>query len=104
VAVSLSTAAVLWLLQQEGKVSSSGPVVTEVKPTDFNFDGLAKLGWIAVALVAIVVVYLIVSKAIDGERNVELAWKITEKVSGKLVIKRVEVGHAIARTTRKKTA
>jgi hypothetical protein len=29
------------------------------------------------------------NNAIDGDRNAELAWKITEKASGKLAIKKV---------------
>lgn len=48
------------------------------------------LGWIAVAIVAIVLVYRVVIKAMQGERDVEISWKITEKVSGKLVITKVQ--------------
>jgi hypothetical protein len=48
------------------------------------------LGWIAVAMVAIVLVYRVVIKAMQGERDVEISWKITEKVSGKLVITKVQ--------------
>jgi hypothetical protein len=52
-------------------------------------DGIVRLAWVAVALALIVAIYRLVTKAIDGDRNVELAWKITEKASGKLVIKKV---------------
>jgi hypothetical protein len=44
--------------------------------------------WIIVALAAILAVYLLASKAIDADRNVEFAWKVTEKVSGRVVFKK----------------
>jgi hypothetical protein len=93
-----------FLLFKAWVAPTGGVPVPEAQPPSLNFDGLAKLGWIAVALVAIVAVYRVVTKAIEGERYVELAWKITEKFSARLVIKRVEIGRATVRTNRKKTA
>ena len=64
-------------------VSTPNPLPTE--PLNY-----VALGWIAVAIVAIVLVYRVVIKAMQGERDVEISWKITEKVSGRLVITKVQ--------------
>ena len=73
-------------------------------PAPALVDDLAKLGWILVALAAIGAIYRLISKSIDGDRNVEFAWKITQKVSGRLVIKKVETGRAAVRAPRGRLA
>jgi hypothetical protein len=47
------------------------------------------LGWSAVAALVTLLVYRIVIKAMEGDRDVEISLKITEKVAGKLVITKV---------------
>ena len=42
--------------------------------------------WPVVTLVSIIALFLIAWKAIAGGRNVEITWKVTEKVQGKVVI------------------
>jgi hypothetical protein len=48
------------------------------------------LGWIAVAIIAMLLVYQIIMRAMQGERNVEISWKVTEKISGRIVITKVQ--------------
>jgi hypothetical protein len=45
--------------------------------------------WPAVAIVAILALFLIARQAIAGGRNVDISWKVTEKVSGRVVITKV---------------
>ena len=52
-------------------------------------DTLHALAWPAVAIVAIISLYFVVRQAISGGRNVEISWKVTEKVSGRVVITKV---------------
>jgi hypothetical protein len=42
-----------------------------------------------VSITAIIVVFLIARQAVAGGQNVEISWKVTEKVSGRVVITRV---------------
>ena len=60
---------------------------------------LAALAWPAVAVIAILALYLIARQAIAANRNVEITWKVTEKVAGRLVISKVR-----ADTARKRAA
>ena len=94
----LAGALFLWFLPAS---TPTAPAPILLPPRGLDFNGVAKVGWIIVALVAIIAAYRIVTKAIEGDRNVDLAWKITEKVSGRLVIKRVEVGRVTVRPNRK---
>lgn len=48
------------------------------------------LAWAGVAVVAIVALYLIARQAIAGGQNVEISWKVTSKVKGKVIISRVQ--------------
>jgi hypothetical protein len=57
-----------------------------------------------VAIVAIVLVYRVVIKAMQGERDVEISWKITEKVSGKLVITKVQTTKKVSTRRKPKAA
>jgi hypothetical protein len=50
---------------------------------------LQSLAWPAVAIAAILALFLIARQAIAGGRNVEISWKVTEKVSGRVVITKV---------------
>lgn len=50
---------------------------------------LQTVAWPLVAIVAIVALSLIAWKAISSGRNVTIVWKVTEKVSGKVVITKV---------------
>jgi hypothetical protein len=45
--------------------------------------------WPAVSIVAILALFLIARQAIAGGRNVDISWKVTEKVSGRVVITKV---------------
>ncbi len=44
------------------------------------------LAWAAMTAAAIVALYLIARQAISSGSNVEIHWKVTEKVTGRLVI------------------
>jgi len=56
-------------------------------PTDWTI--LPSLLWPLVAIIAIVAVTLIAWKAISSGSNVTIQWKVTEKVSGRVVITKV---------------
>ena len=58
---------------------------------------LQALAWPAVAIVAIIALFLIARQAIAGDRNVEIAWKVTEKVTGRVVITKVKTAVPKAR-------
>jgi hypothetical protein len=62
-----------------------------VLPTPRNdfWANLPSLIWPPVAIVAIVALFLIARQAISTGRNVEISWKVTEKVSGRVVITKV---------------
>jgi hypothetical protein len=45
--------------------------------------------WPAVSIIAITALFFIARQAIAGGRNVEISWKVTEKVSGRVVITKV---------------
>ena len=45
--------------------------------------------WPAVSIVAILALFFIARQAIAGGRNVEISWKVSEKVSGRVVITKV---------------
>jgi len=45
--------------------------------------------WPAVSIVAILALFLVARQAIAGGRNVEISWKVSEKVSGRVVITKV---------------
>ncbi len=49
----------------------------------------ASLAWPAVAIVALVTMFLLARQAIAGGSDVKVEWKVTEKVSGRLVITKV---------------
>ncbi len=49
----------------------------------------ATLAWPAVTVALIVALYLIARQAIASGRDVQIAWQITEKVGGRVVITRV---------------
>ncbi len=51
---------------------------------------LQSLAWPAVAIAAILALFLVARQAIAGGRNVELSWQVTEKVSGRVVITKVQ--------------
>jgi hypothetical protein len=61
---------------------------------------IVALAWPAVAIAAIVALAIIAWKAITHGQNVEFEWKVTNKVTGRLVITKVEV----KRQTRRKVA
>ena len=52
----------------------------------FPGEVLLGLAWPLVGLVAIVLMFVLAFKAISMGSNVKLEWKITEKVSGRVVI------------------
>jgi hypothetical protein len=81
------------LLERRGEISASPPPPQGLKSVDF-----VGLAWAGVAFAAIVAIYKLASKALESDRNVEMAWKVTSKVSGRLVMKKVPV--AITRPRR----
>jgi hypothetical protein len=100
--VLLVASASYWSIQQVHQTSagSSSPVITgggtgvvKVEPSSVPsndvYSGLQALAWPAVSIVAIVALFLIARQAIAGGRNVEISWKVTEKVSGRVVITKV---------------
>jgi hypothetical protein len=66
-------------------------------PTEHHID-VVSLAWVGVAALSVILIYFAVSRAIAGDRNVELTWKVTSHVSGRLLIKKVPVS-----TTRRQT-
>ncbi|HVY15644.1 MAG TPA: hypothetical protein VHB27_10460 [Rhodopila sp.] len=67
----------------------AAPAREKPRPTEPSLS-LLSLAWPVVAIIAIVALFLIARQAIAGGRNVEIAWKVTEKVSGRLVITKVQ--------------
>jgi len=55
--------------------------------------------WPAVTVISILALFLIAWKAIGGGRNVEITWKVTEKVQGKVVISKVQARRSRQRAT-----
>jgi hypothetical protein len=58
-------------------------------PTSDFWANLPSLLWPAVAIVAIVALFLIARQAISTGSNVTIQWKVTEKVTGRVVITKV---------------
>ena len=56
------------------------------EPTSNVSTVLQTLAWPLVTIVAIVVLFLIARQAVSSGRNVAITWKVTERVSGRLVI------------------
>jgi hypothetical protein len=50
---------------------------------------LGDLAWAGVAVVLIAALYLIVRQALASGRDVDIAWQVTEKVGGRVVITKV---------------
>jgi len=90
-AVLMLAGLALVLLQHRGSPLPPPHVAAGPVAPGWSFDGVVQIGWVVVALVAVIAIYRLIGKAIDGDRNVELAWKITEKASGRLVIKKVPI-------------
>ena len=65
---------------------SIGPVTSAPPPSDYTLTLVQTLVWPMVTIVSIIALFLIAWKAIVGGRNVEITWKVTEKVQGKVVI------------------
>jgi hypothetical protein len=59
-------------------------------PAFGNVEMIQAIAWPAVAIIAIMALALIARQAIATGRNVEFSWKVTEKVSGRLVITKVK--------------
>jgi hypothetical protein len=69
----------------EGHVPAEGPVAVGAEgPSEW-----APFLWPAVSVVAILALFLTARQAIAGGRNVEISWRVTEKVSGRMVITKV---------------
>ena len=71
-----------------GPGTSGTPIIRGTsKPADDSTLTLVQtLVWPVVTIVSIIALFLIAWKAIAGGRNVEITWKVTEKVQGKVVI------------------
>jgi hypothetical protein len=55
------------------------------------------LVWPAVLLAAIIALFLIAWRAIGGGHNVEISWKVTEKITGRVVITKVQTARRAPR-------
>jgi hypothetical protein len=55
-------------------------------PDNYTLTLVQTLVWPVVTIISIIALSLIAWKAIVGGRNVEITWKVTEKVQGKVVI------------------
>ena len=66
----------------------SGPATPPTPESSFwaNFPSLL---WPLVSIVAIIALFLIAQQAISSGSNVTISWKVTEKVSGRVVITKV---------------
>jgi hypothetical protein len=74
-------------VESPGYTSAPNPGRSNLPP---GISGvLQTLVWPLVAIVAIVALFLVARQAIAGGRNVEISWKVTEKVSGRVVITKV---------------
>ena len=60
---------------------------------------LQVLAWPAVSMVAILALFFITRQAITGGRNVEISWKVTEKITGRVVITKVRTRATKERAT-----
>ena len=61
---------------------------TTPPPSDF-WSNLPSLMWPLAAIVAIVALFLIARQAVSSGSNVTIIWKVTEKVTGRVVITKV---------------
>jgi hypothetical protein len=68
---------------------ASAPVLTPPLPLLGWGESVPPLLWPLVAIVAIVALFLIARQAISSGSNVTIVWKVTEKVSGRVVITKV---------------
>jgi hypothetical protein len=60
---------------------------------------VSMLIWPVVTIVAIITLFLIARQSIGQGRNVEITWKVTEKVQGKVVISKVQARRNRQRAT-----
>lgn len=63
--------------------------VTGHEATDDFWANLPNVLWPAVAIVAIVALFLIARQAISSGNNVTIVWRVTEKVQGRVVIAKI---------------
>jgi hypothetical protein len=76
------------------------PAIPQSLPNSGDtFRVLQSLAWPAVAIVAIAALFFIARQAIAGGRNVEITWKVTEKVAGRVVITKVRTRAGKARSS-----
>ena len=73
------------------------PLAPTPKPSELQ-QILESLAWPAVVMVAIIALFFIARQAIAGGRNVEISWKVTEKVTGRVVITKVRSRASTARS------
>jgi hypothetical protein len=73
----------------ENPSSPANPPPRSVDNTKYLWDSLPSLLWPLVAIVAIVALFLIARQAIASGSNVTISWKVTEKVTGRVVITKV---------------
>jgi hypothetical protein len=71
-----------------GTTGASPPSPSLTAPNDLPAV-LKALAWPVVSIVAVIALFLIARQAIAGGRNVEISWKVTEKVTGRVVITKV---------------
>jgi hypothetical protein len=92
VIASVSIGAVIWLFAGRSAPSLYPGIGTGGGgPTGENefWANAPSLLWPLVAIVAIIALFLIARQAISSGSNVTISWKVTEKVSGRVVITKV---------------
>jgi hypothetical protein len=72
-----------------GNTVTVAPQPPPIAPVNDFWANLPSLLWPLVAIVAIVALFLIAWKAIGSGSNVTIQWKVTENVSGRLVITKI---------------
>ncbi|HTZ70608.1 MAG TPA: hypothetical protein VMB71_08160 [Acetobacteraceae bacterium] len=79
-----------------GGIAPAAPPLPHEAPAFPRFapGSLTTLAWPGVAVVLIVAVYFITRQAITSGRDVQIAWQLTEKVGGRVVITKVRARSA----------
>jgi hypothetical protein len=70
-------------------IRNDGGIKNELPSSSTVISVVQTLSWPAVTIVAILCLFFIARRAIVGGRNVEISWKVTEKVAGRVVITKV---------------
>ncbi|HLY88785.1 MAG TPA: hypothetical protein VKQ27_07350 [Acetobacteraceae bacterium] len=86
--------AVVWLIVPGRRYAPNAVIephsnITGHEATDDFWANLPNVLWPVVATVAILALFLIARQAISSGNNVTIAWRVTEKVQGRVVITKI---------------